>query len=172
MPVSGSFWGEVIESRSPLRIGETASPVHLASGDPGFPSARTALLAPMLHLWAAIGVIAAFDRGIERAPFTEADEKLLQNFAATGANAAAIAKSIDPDRLHTSPAARDNGQQQLAHALVEETLQILGGVQDTFSTALRHSDRDHYEATIREANETIAGALTSLRSAVMTKHAP
>ncbi|MGZ6692371.1 MAG: hypothetical protein ACXVHQ_33720, partial [Solirubrobacteraceae bacterium] len=131
-----------------------------------------ALLVPMLHLGAAIGVLTAFDRGIERAPFTEADEKLLQNFAATGANAVAIAKSIDPDRPHTSPAARDNGQQKPAHALVKETLQILDAVQDTFSTALRHSDRDHYEATIREANETIARALRSLRSAVITKHAP
>ena len=172
VPVSGSFWGEVIETRSPLRIGDTASRIHLTPGDPGLPSARTALLVPMLHLGAAIGVLTAFDRGIERAPFTEADEKLLQNFAATGANAVAIAKSIDPDRPHTSPAARDNGQQKLAHALVEETLQILDGVQDTFSTALRHSDRDHYEATIREANETIARALRSLRSAVMTEDAP
>jgi hypothetical protein len=74
----------------------------------------------MLHLGAAFGVLAAFDRGIERAPFTEGDEKLLQNFAATAANAEAIAKSIDPDRLHTSPAARDNGRQKPAHAPVEE----------------------------------------------------
>ena len=172
VPVSGSFWGKVIESRSPLRIGDTASRIHLAPGDPGFPTARTALLVPMLHLGAAIGVLAAFDRGIERAPFTERDEKLLQNFAATGANAVAIAKSIDPHRLPTSPAARDDTQQKPAHALVQETLQILEGVQDTLSTAMRHSDRDHYEATIRKANETIARALRSLRSADMTKDAP
>ena len=106
VPVSGSFWGEVIARRSPLRIGDTASRVHLAPGHPGFPSARTAVLVPMLHLGAAIGVLAAFDRGIERAPFTERDEKLLQNFAATGASAVAIANS---DRLPTSPAARDDG---------------------------------------------------------------
>ena len=162
----------MIESRSPLRIGDPASRIHLAPGDPGFPSARTALLVPMLHLGSAIGVLAAFDRGIERAPFTERDEKLLRNFAATGANAVAIAKRIDPDRLQRSPAALDNGQQKPAYALVEETLQILGDVQETFSTALRQSDRDHYEATIREANETIARALRSLRSAVMTKDAP
>ena len=172
VPVSGSIWGEVIDSRSPLRIGDTASRIHLAPGDPGFPSARTALLVPMLHLGAAIGVLAAFDRGIQRAPFTDGDEKLLQNFAATGTNAMAIGNSIDPDRLHTPPAARDDGQQQPAHALVEETLQILGDVQETLSTALRHSDRDHYETTIRETNEKIAQALRSLRSAVMTKDAP
>ena len=172
VPVSGSLWGEVIESRSPLRIGDTASRIHLAPGDPGFPSTRTALLVPMLHLGAAIGVLAAFDRGIERAPFTEDDEKLLKNFAATGANAVAIAKSIDPDPLHTFPAARDDAQQQPAHALVQESLQILDGVQETLSTALRHSDQDHYEATIREADETIARALRSLRSADMTKDTP
>jgi hypothetical protein len=46
-------------------------------------------------------------------------------------------------------------------------------VQETLSTALRHSDRDSYGATIREANETIARALRSLRSAaVMAKDAP
>ncbi|MGP0035574.1 MAG: hypothetical protein ACLP4R_13490 [Solirubrobacteraceae bacterium] len=72
----------------------------------------------------------------------------------------------------TSPAARDNGQQKPAHALVQDTLQILDGVQETLSTALRHPDQDHYEATIREANETIAQALRSLRSADMTKDAP
>jgi GAF domain-containing protein len=169
---SGSFWGEVIESRSPLRIGDTASRTHRAPADPGFPSARTALLVPMLHLRTAIGVLAAFDRGTERAPFTERDEKLLQNFAATSANAIAIAKSIDPDRPRTSPAARDDGQQKPEHALVHETLQLLDGVQETLSTALRRSDRDHYEATIREANETIARALRSLRSADMTKDTP
>ena len=162
----------MIESRSPVRIGDTASRIHLAPGDPGFPTARTALLVPMLHLGAAFGVLAAFDRGIERAPFTERDEKLLQNFAATGANAVAIANSIDPDRLPTSPAARNNTQQKPAHVLVQESLQILGGVQETLSTALRHSDRDHYEATIREANETIARALRSLRSADLTTDAP
>ena len=172
VPVLGSFCGEVIESRSPLRIGDAASRIHLAPGDPGFPSARTALLVPMLHHGAAIGLLAAFDRGIERAPFTERDEKLLQHFAATGANAVAIAKNIHPDGTCTSPAARDDGQQKPAHALVEETLQILDGVQETLSTALRHSDRDHYEATIREANETIARALRSLRSADMTTDAP
>ena len=173
VPVSASSWGEVIESRNPLRIGETASRIHLVPGDPGSPSARTALLVPMLHLGSAFGVLAAFDRGIERARFTEADEKLLQNFAATSANAVAIAKRINPDRLHTSPAARDNRHQKPAHALVEETLQILDGVQGMFSTALRHSDRGHYETTIREANETLARALRSLRSAaVMTKDAP
>ena len=171
-PRSLSFCGEVIESRSPLRIGDTASRIHLAPGDPGFPSARTALLVPMLHHGAAIGLLAAFDRGIERAPFTEDDEKLLQHFAATGANAVAIAKNIHPHRLRTSPAARDDTQQKPAHALVQETLQILDGVQETLSTALRHSDRDHYEATIREANETIARALRSLRSADMTTDAP
>ena len=172
VPVSGPFWGEVIESRSPLRIGDTGSRIHLVPADPGFPSARTALLVPMLHLRTAIGVLAAFDRGSERAPFTERDEKLLQNFAATSANAMAIAKSIDPDRPPTSPAARDDGQQKPARALVQETLQLLDGVQETLSTALRHSDRDHYEATIREANETIARALRSLRSADMTKDTP
>jgi GAF domain-containing protein len=172
VPVSGSFCGEVIESRRPLRIGDTASRIHLAPGDPGFPTARTTLLVPMLHHGAAIGVLAAFDRGIERALFTERDEKLLQNFAATGANAVAIAKNIDPHRLPTSPAARDNGQQKPAHALVHETLQILDDVQETLSTALRHSDRDHYEATIRETNETITRALRRLRSADMTTDAP
>ena len=172
VPVSGPFWREVIESRSPLRIGDTPSRIHLAPADPGLPTARTALLVPMLHPGAAIGVLAAFDRGIERAPFTERDEKLLQNFAATSANAVAIAKTIDPHRPPTSPAARDNGQQKPAHALVQDTLQILDGVQETLSTALRHPDQDHYEATIREANETIAQALRSLRSADMTKDAP
>jgi len=172
VPVSACLWEEVIESRSPLRIGDTASRIHLAASDPGVPSARAALLVPMLHLGAAIGVLAAFDRGIERARFTERDEKLLQSFAATGANAVAIAKSIDPDRLPTSPAARDDGQQKPAHPLVQETVQILDGVQETLSTALRHSDRDHYEATIRETNETITRALRRLRSADMTRDAP
>jgi hypothetical protein len=49
---------------------------------------------------------------------------------------------------------------------------LLGDVQETLSTALRHSDRDHYETTIRETNEKIAQALRSLRSAVMTTDAP
>jgi len=165
VPVSDPLWEEVIESRSPLRI-------HLAPGDCDFPTARTALLVPMLHLGAAFGVLAGFDRGIERAPFTEHDEKRLQNFAAIAANAVAIAKRIDPHRPHTSPAAEDDGQHKPAHALVEEMLQILDGIQETFSTALRHPDRDHYETTIREANETIARALRNLRSAVMTDDAP
>jgi len=167
VPVSGSFWGEVIETRSPLRIGETASRIRLAPDGPGFPSARTALLVPMLHLGVAFGVLAAFDRGIERAPFTAGDEKRLENFAATAANAVAIAKRVDPH-----PAARDGGQQKPAHALVQGTLQLLDGLQDTLSTALRHSNRDHYEATITEANATIAQALRSLRSAAMTNDTP
>jgi two-component system, NarL family, sensor histidine kinase DevS len=167
VPVSGSTPRAVIESGRPLRIGDTTPRTRVAPGELGFPSARTALLVPMLHLGTAVGMIAAFDRGVERAPFTEADEKLLQNFAATGANAVAIARSIDPDRLQISLTAQDAGHQRPAHTLLKETLQTLGAIQETLSTALRHSDRDHHETAIREANETIAQTLRSLRSATM-----
>jgi len=52
-------------------------------------------------------VLAAFDRGQDAEPFTARDEQLLRIFAASAANAVAISRSVEADRLRSAIAASD-----------------------------------------------------------------
>ena len=146
--------GSVLD-RGAARADRTGRPRGCASRRPNsaFPDARTALLVPMMHRGSGLGVLAAFDRGERAGPFTESDEHLLQTFAASAANAVAIARSVEADRLRSSLAAADAERRRWARELHDDTLQVLGGLRVLLSGTLRRGDRDKFEAAIREAIE-------------------
>jgi signal transduction histidine kinase len=166
LPIAESTSGQVLERGEPERIADVAARLRIAPAELGVPDAHTALLAPMLHRGVAIGVLAAFDRGDQGAPFTEADEQLMQTFAASAANAVAIARSVEADRLRSSMAAADAERRRWARELHDDTLQVLGGLRVLLSGTLRRGDPMRYETTMREAVTGIELGIEGLRSII------
>jgi signal transduction histidine kinase len=166
LPIAESAPGQVLERGYPERIGDVASWLGIAASELGVSDAHTALLVPMLHRGMGVGVLAAFDRGNEGAAFSEADEQLLQTFAASAANAVAIARSVEADRLRSSMAAADAQRARWARELHDETLQTFGGLRVQLSGALRRADPTQHEAAIREAAQETERGIEALRAII------
>jgi signal transduction histidine kinase len=132
----------------------------------GVSDARSALLVPMLHRGSGLGVLAAFDRGVETAPFTPEDEQLLRTFAASAAQAVALNRSVEADRLRSTIAAADAERSRWARELHDQTLQSLGGLRVALSTVLGRGDEATKDAAIRQAIEDIELEIANLRGII------
>jgi GAF domain-containing protein len=86
-PLAGSMPGQVLERGQPLLVADVASELQIDPAAFGLPDADVALLVPMLHRDAGIGVFAAFDQG--GGEFTDEDVGLLRAFAHSTADAVA-----------------------------------------------------------------------------------
>ena len=166
LSVSGSTSGQVLESGRAERIVDVASRLRIAAAELGVADAHTALLVPMLRGGSGIGVLATFDRGEGGDPFTESDEQLLQMFAASAANAVAVARSVEADRLRASLRAADAERRHWARELHDETLQILGGLRVLLSGTLRRGDEGRYGSAIADAVDGIEQGIEGLRAII------
>lgn len=166
VPIAESTSGHVLERGRSERIADVRARLRIAPAELGVSGAHTALLVPMLYRGASVGVMAAFDRGDEGAPFAATDEQLMETFAASAANAVAIARSVEAGRLRSSLAAADAERRHWARELHDDTLQVLGGLRVLLSTALRRGDQSRYETAIREAVEGIEHGIAGLRGII------
>jgi signal transduction histidine kinase len=166
LPVSASTSGQVLERGSPERITDVASHLRIAPDEFGVPDAHTALLVPMLSRGAAVGVLAAFDRGQDGQAFTSDDEELLRAFATSAANAVAIKRSVEADRLRAAISAADSERGRWARELHDQTLQALGGLRVLLASALRKDDPPAREEAMRQAIEDIELETDNLRTII------
>jgi signal transduction histidine kinase len=171
LPITGSTPGQVLERGRPERIADVGARLRPAGPEFGAPDPHTALLVPMIHRGEAVGVLATFDQGEERGPFSEDDEQLLRTFAASAATAVALAKGVQSERLRSSLAGADAERSRWARELHDETLQSLGGLRVLLSTALRRGDAVQTEQTVREAVGHIEREIENLR-AIITELRP
>ena len=165
IPITSSTSGRVLEQGRPERV-DVASRLMVAPAEFGVFDARSALLVPMLHRGSGVGVLAAFDRGVEVAPFTPEDEQLLRTFAASAAHAVALNRSVEADRLRATIAAADSERRRWARELHDQTLQSLGGLRVALSTVLGRGDADTKDAAIRQAIEEIGLEIANLRGII------
>ena len=165
IPVATSTSGRVLEHGRPERI-DVVSQLRVAPEVLGVSDARSALLVPMLHRGTGLGVLAAFDRGVETAPFTPEDEQLLRTFAASAAQAVALNRSVEADRLRSTIAAGDAERSRWARELHDQTLQSLGGLRVALSTVLGRGDEATKDAAIRQAIEDIELEIANLRGII------
>jgi signal transduction histidine kinase len=165
IPVAASTSGRVLEHGRPERI-DAVSQLRVAPAVFGVSDARSALLVPMLHRGSGLGVLAAFDRGVETAPFTPEDEQLLRTFAASAAQAVALNRSVEADRLRSTIAAADAERSRWARELHDQTLQSLGGLRVALSTVLGRGDEVTKDAAIRQAIEDIELEIANLRGII------
>jgi signal transduction histidine kinase len=166
MPVAQSTSGQVLERGRPELITNVASRLRIAPDELGVPDAHTALLVPMVHRGIALGVLAAFDRGQDAEPFTARDERLLQTFAASAANAVAISRSVEADRLRSAIAAADAERGRWARELHDQTLQALAGLRVGMSSALRANDLARYAEATGQAITDIESEIKNLRAII------
>jgi signal transduction histidine kinase len=166
MPVAQSTSGQVLERGRPELITDVGSRLRIAAEELGVPDARTALLVPMVHRGIGLGVLAAFDRGQDAEPFTARDEQLLRIFAASAANAVAISRSVEADRLRSAIAASDAERGRWARELHDQTLQALAGLRVGMSSALRANDLTRYTEATRQAIVDIESEIKNLRAII------
>jgi signal transduction histidine kinase len=165
VPISASTSGEVLERRRPERIADVAARLRIAPTELGVPEAHTALLVPMIARGEAVGVLAAFDRADE-GKFTGDDELLLTAFAASAANAVAMRRSVESDRLRSSIAAADAERTHWARELHDETLQGLGALRLLLSSARRSGDPKQTAVVVDEAIEQIEHEIENLHAII------
>jgi signal transduction histidine kinase len=166
LPIADSSSGEVLKRGVPERIAQVGARLRIAPAELGIPDAHTALLVPMLHRGTPLGVLAAFDRGEAGEPFSGADEDLLRTFGASAANAIAISRSVESERLRASLAAADAERSRWARELHDDTLQIFGGLRVLLASTLRRADPVRYEPAIGEAIEEISQGIEGLRAII------
>lgn len=166
LTVASSALGHAIEAGRAERIGDVAAHLRIAPAELGVPEARTALLVPLLHRGEALGVLAAFDRGAERAPFTPSDEQLLRTFAASAANAVALNRSVAAETLRNTIAAAEAERHRWARELHDQTLQTLGGLRVALSSSLARGDEAAKDRAIARAIEDIEYEIANLRGII------
>ncbi len=171
LPIAASTSGQVLEHRRPERITDLAAQLQNTASEFRVSDAHTALLVPMVYRGAALGVLAAFDRGEDGDAFGEDDEQMLRTFAASAATAVAMAQSVQADRLRSSLAAADAERRHWARELHDETLQGLGGLRVLLASALRREDPTLAQEAMSEAVEHIEREIGNLR-AIITELRP
>jgi signal transduction histidine kinase len=166
MPISASTLGRVFKRRRSERIADVASEPHVAPDWNGVPHAHSAVLVPMLHRGTGVGVLAAFDHGRERGAFSLADEQSLRTFASWAANAIAIHRNVEADRLRTAISAAEAERRRWARDLHDETLQALGGLRVLLASAQRRNQAIANEPAIEQAIEDIEFETDNLRAII------
>ncbi|MBV9197557.1 MAG: GAF domain-containing sensor histidine kinase [Solirubrobacterales bacterium] len=166
LPIRGSTCGHVLERGRARRVSDVASEMRISPAGFGVPDPRTALLVPLMHRGTAIGVLAAFDHGTRGDEFSAADERLLRAFAQSAANAVAIKRSVEADRLRSAIAAADAERARWARELHDETLQALGGLRVLLASTLGRGDAQNKDAAIRQAVEDIELEIANLREII------
>jgi signal transduction histidine kinase len=166
LPIANSTSGQVLEQRRTQRITDVGARLRVAPEDLGVPGVQTALLVPMIYHNTAVGVLAAYDRSGDSTSFTDADEQLLRTFAASAANAVAISRSVEADRLRSTIAAADAERGRWARELHDETLQALGALRVGLASALRLNDPAANERAMRQAIDDLELGIENLRAII------
>jgi signal transduction histidine kinase len=166
LPVHDSTAGQVLEHGRAQRVSDVAAEMRMSPARFGLARTRTALLVPMMHRGAAIGVLAAFDHGTQGEEFSADDEQLLRAFAQSAANAVAMKRSVEADRLRSAIAAADAERARWARELHDETLQVLGGLRVLLAATLGRGDAGKKDAAIRQAVQDIELEIANLREII------
>jgi signal transduction histidine kinase len=166
LSISGSTSGSVLQRGRPERISDVSSHLRIGPGQLGVPDAHTALLVPMVHRGAPVGVLAAFDHGKEAGTFSVEDEELLRTFASSAANAVVSHRSVEADRLRAAITAADAERARWARELHDQTLQALGGLRVQLASAQRRNPAIAGEPAITQAIEDIELETDNLRAII------
>ena len=166
IPMARSTAGQALEQGSTERVSDVAADLRITPTAFGVPDAHSALLVPMVHRGAGLGVLAAFDREAEVDGFTPEDEQLLRTFASSAAHAVALNRSVEEDRLRSTIAAADAERRRWARELHDQTLQSLGGLRVALASVVGRGDADNKDVAIRQAIEDVELEIANLRGII------
>jgi two-component system, NarL family, sensor histidine kinase DevS len=166
LPIEGSTSGQVLQTARAERISDVSRHLRIAPASFGVTDANTALLVPMLHRGAGIGVLVAFDHGDAAEAFLDEDERLLRTFAQAAANAVAIKRSVEADRLRSTIAASDAERARWSRELHDQTLQALGALRVLLASNLSRGDETAKNEAMRQAVADIELEIANLRDII------
>jgi signal transduction histidine kinase len=170
--VRGTASGQVLTTGIPLRVDRVPEDLQSQRTLLGVADVRTALIVPMIHRGHGLGVLVALDRGSEQEPFSDADEDLLLTFGASAANAVAISRSVESDRLRATIDAAEEERRRWARELHDQTLQSLGGLRILLSGARRRDDIDLFRSSVSQAVGDLEFEIQNLRGIIADLRPP
>ena len=166
LPIAESTSGQVLQTGRPARINDVGRDLQVGPASFGVPDATTALLVPMLHRGTGVGVLVAFDHGDAAEAFVDEDERLLRAFAQSAANAVAIKRSVDADRLRSAIAASDAERARWSRELHDQTLQALGALRVLLASSVGRGDEATRDAAMAQAVADIELEIANLREII------
>ena len=126
---------------------------------------KAALVVPLVFRGSNVGVIEALDR-VDGPDFLDEDEHRLQAAAASAATAVATAQTVERERLNRSLQAAEEERGRWARELHDETLQGLGGLRMTLSSARRLQDPVALRAALDGAVQQLGREIADLRALI------
>lgn len=171
VPIDGSTTGQVLRSHTVQRISDVGAHLRISAAQLGVRDAQTALLAPLVYRGRGLGVLAAFDHGVDATGFSADDEMTLRAFAASGATAVVLAQTVQHERLRHSLEAAEAERRRWARELHDETLQGLGGLRVMLTAALRRGPEGDVADLLREGIGQVEREIENLR-AIITELRP
>jgi signal transduction histidine kinase len=120
---------------------------------------------PLVFRGSNVGVIEALDR-VDGPDFSDEDEHRLQAAAASAATAVATAQTVERERLNRSLQAAEEERGRWARELHDETLQGLGGLLMTLSSARRLRDPAALRAGIDGVVDQLGREIADLRALI------
>lgn len=166
IPLEGSTAGEVLREQRARRIDDVETELLIPSERFGVPDASAALLVPLVYRRRSLGVLAAFDRLSSEPAFSEDDQRLLEAFASSTANAVATAQTVEAARLRDALDAAEAERRRWARELHDDTLQALGGLKVMLSGALRSGDEEALRGAVAHAVEETGAQIAGLRALI------
>jgi two-component system, NarL family, sensor histidine kinase DevS len=149
----------------PLRLPDArmlfADPAQL-----GVTGARTAMVVPLAHRGASLGVMVAIDRVRGEDGFGPEQELVVEPFAAQVATAVAGARNAEAERLRRSLAAAEAERRRWARELHDETLQAMGALKILIARVARLDDPEAMRTAMRDATEQLTSDIAGLRSLI------
>ena len=164
IPVEGSAAGHTLRTGRPERLADASSRLHVAFEKQS--GASTGLFIPLRFRGRVLGVLVALDRLGEVQEFTQADEHVLEGFAASAAAAIATAQDVAEQTGKRSIAAAESERARWARELHDDTLQELAALKLLLAAVRRSDDPDERQSVLAEATDRIDFAVRSLRGLI------
>ena len=167
VPIADSTSGRVLERGRPSGSPTSSPSCGSAPAELGVPDAHLCASRPDAPPRHRARRARRVRPGRERGPFSAEDEQLLRTFAASAAQAVALNRSVEADRLRSTIAAADAERSRWARELHDQTLQSLGGLRVALASVLGRGDRGHRRTrAIRQAIEDIELEIANLRAII------
>ncbi len=128
-------------------------------------SAEHGLVVPLVFRNRPYGVLVALDH-LDHGDFSIQHQNLLEAFAASAATAVATAQSAADEHRRQRVAAAEAERARWARELHDETLQALGSLRLTLSSARRSGEPEVIAAAVEQALEQLELDITTLRALI------
>ncbi len=167
VPLEHTVASAALRARQPQRLSDHLNRARFDQhglGHLGL-AAREALVVPLIFRERAYGVLVAVDQ-LDDERFDADHERLLKAFAASAATAVATARSAEDEHRRQRVAATEAERGRWARELHDETLQALGNLRLTLSTARRSGTAEAMTGAIDTSLKQLETDIVALRALI------